>query len=494
MPVPGAEAGWGRYQWCYWPACAVFALLLAVTTSLTPHRVWGVCAALGYALAAVQARRSGRAWSRAALTASAVGAVLVPLVLLIAAGAAQAEVGVVERSGRLLLDSGSPYVPHPVGVQDINPYLPGMAVFGIPRALFGDTPLADARLWFGAAFLISMVFAAWHAGYAARARHAAGARGSTRPTPPADAVLLLAGFPAVALPLAVGGVDLPVIGLMCLGLALAARGGSGTAAGLAMGAAAALKWTAWPLLPVGLALQAVTAGRRAAGRAAVTSLLAAALAVVPVALADPHSFVRHVVLFPLGEGGIHSPATSPLPGYLLATYVPGGFALALGALVAGAAAVAVSLLVRPPRTASAAANRLALGLGLAMCLMPATRFGYLVYPLVLCAWFRPGRNKESAVSSAPGGRAPGRPTNGHLSRVAALAIAALIAAHFIPSAKQTPHTAEPKPRAGAAAQATAHSAAYPRDRHSCFCPCPVDQWTSGALFPSAGPDRLAASA
>ncbi len=89
------------------------------------------------------------------------------------------------------------------------------------------------------------------------------------------------------------------------------------AAGVAMGAAAALKWTAWPPLPVGSALLAVTAGRRAAVRAGVTALA------VP-ALADPHAFVEHVVLFPLGADGAGSPATSPLPGRLPATCVPGG--------------------------------------------------------------------------------------------------------------------------------------------------------------------------
>jgi uncharacterized membrane protein len=155
-----------------------------------------------------------------------------------------------------------------------------------------------------------------------------------------------------------------------------------------MGAAVALKWTAWPLLPVGLVLLAVTAGRRAAVRAAVTALLVAALAVVPVALADPHAFAEHVLLFPIGEGGARSPATSPLLGYLLATYVPGGSGLAMAALAAAAVAVAVSLVLRPPRTVAGAADRLALGLGLAMCLIPATRFGYLVYPMVLAAWFR----------------------------------------------------------------------------------------------------------
>ncbi|MGW6732157.1 hypothetical protein [Streptomyces sp. NPDC055013] len=174
-------------------------------------------------------------------------------------------------------------MPHPAGVDDCNPYLPGMAIFGIPHALFGGTPLADARVWFGGVFMASMLAAARRAvlnrllwggisggagpGRAASDRSPSDRSASDRSASSAgkaspDAVLLLASFPPVALPLAVGGVDLPVIGLMCLGLALAGRGGSGTAAGLAMGGAAALKWTAWLLLPVGLVLLAVTAGRR----------------------------------------------------------------------------------------------------------------------------------------------------------------------------------------------------------------------------------------
>jgi hypothetical protein len=70
--------------------------------------------------------------------------------------------------------------------------------------------------------------------------------------------------------------------------------------------------------------------------------------------------------------------------------VPGGFTLAVAALALSAVAVAVSLVTRPPRTTVAAADRLALGLGIAMCLIPATRFGYVVYPMVLLGWFRLG--------------------------------------------------------------------------------------------------------
>ncbi|MGW3651504.1 glycosyltransferase 87 family protein [Streptomyces sp. NPDC000878] len=384
-------------------ACAAFALGLALVTSLTPHRVWGVCAALGYGTAAILAARDPRPWPGRALRAATVGAVLLPLALLIVLGGAQSEVGVVEHSGALLLHTGSPYPAYPTTLDAYNPYLPGMTLFGLPHALLGDTPLApltDARLWFCAAFVTCM-----YATTRSRTGHTAGPTRTGQSAGSSRTALLLS-FPAVALPLAVGGVDLPVIGLMCLGLALAGRAGSGpgasarvgtgsgVAAGLAIGAAAALKWTAWPLLPVALILIAVTAGRSTAVRATATALLTAAAAVIPVALADPHAFVEHVVLFPLGKGGIQSPATSPLPGHLLAEYVPHGFVLAVALLVASAVAVAASLVVRPPHTVRAAADRLAIGLGLAMCLIPATRFGYLVYPIVLAVWFRVGAYDE----------------------------------------------------------------------------------------------------
>uniref|UniRef100_UPI0038B61791 glycosyltransferase 87 family protein n=1 Tax=Streptomyces violaceus TaxID=1936 RepID=UPI0038B61791 len=443
LPRPGRRTSRRPLEALCWTGCAVFALLLCLRTTITPHQVWGACAAAGYGLAALVAHFSARPWGRASAAVAAVGSVLVPLVFLVADGARQLEVTVVERSGTLLLDSGTPYVPDPAELPDYNPYLPGMALFGLPRAVLGDVPLADARLWFALVSLGAMGLAAllcggyrsswrgtvalWAGSRSFRrgpallsagdrssrrgpALLSAGDRPTRRGTVPLSAghrsarrgpvrsLLWLAATPAVALPLAVGGVDLPVIALMCLALSLAGRGRP-VAAGLALGAAAALKWTAWPLLPVGLALLAVTAGRRAAVRAGATAVALAVLAVLPVALTGPGAFAEHVLLFPLGEGATGSPATSPLPGYLLATYVPGGFALAVAALALSAVAVAVSLVTRPPRTTVAAADRLALGLGIAMCLIPATRFGYVVYPLVLFGWFR----------LVPAGRRPARP-------------------------------------------------------------------------------------
>ncbi|MFJ9130359.1 glycosyltransferase 87 family protein [Streptomyces sp. NPDC102340] len=339
----------GRHERYAWTSCAVVALGLALASDLGPHRVWGMVAGAGYAIAAILA---GGARSRpAARTVAVVGAVVVPLVSLVAAGLGQLEVTVVERSGQLLLTTGSPYVDDPTAVADFNPYLPGMAVFGVLPG--------DARWWTGGVFAAALV--------------AAGLRRAW-----------LFACPLVALPLAVGGIDLPVVGLMCLGVVLAGQGRSGRA-GLVLGAAAALKWTAWPALPVALALIAVRRGSRPAVRFAAVALSTATAAVLPFALDNPSSFYRNVIAFPLGLTDTTSPAASPLPGHLLATCVAGGTVIALSLVSVSALLIGVSLVVRPPGTPRAAAVRLALGLGLAMAVMPATRFGYLIYPLVLCA-------------------------------------------------------------------------------------------------------------
>ncbi|MFI5482494.1 hypothetical protein ACIBAB_25585 [Streptomyces rubiginosohelvolus] len=371
----------------WWAVCSAAALGLAACSSLGPHRVWGTAAGAGYLAAALLAAR-GRS-PRTAGAVAVTGAVLLPLLWLLAVDRAQLEVRVVARSAGLLLAEGTPYLQHPVVPEDFNPYLPGMAVFGLPEAVAGPGPLTDPRLWMGAAFLGAFALAL-----------PAGSRSAP--------LRWIAACPLVALPLAVGGVDLPVAGLMCLGLALAGQGRAG-AAGLALGAAAALKWTAWPAIPVALALLAAasrSAGRpadrgegrrpadRAAARCGLVALLTAAALVLPAALRDPGAFRAHVVDFPLGLTDAVSSAASPLPGQLLATHVPGGRTLALLLLGVSALLIALSLLVRPPATTADAAARLALGLLLAIAFMPASRFGYLVHPLVLAVW--------AAVREKPG--------------------------------------------------------------------------------------------
>ncbi|MFF8700643.1 glycosyltransferase 87 family protein [Streptomyces albidoflavus] len=377
---------------------AVWAAAFPVVSSLGPHRVWGASACVGYLCAAVAVlswRSLGRAVS---VWIAGIGAVLVPLVVLVLTGGAQSEVGVVERAGLLTVRQGTPYLADPQAVVEVTPYLPGMALFGLPGAVVADgweplRYLGDARLWCAAAFLCCL----WAAG------RVLGGRGTGRLVGAA-----LIASPVVALPLAVSGVDLPLTGLLCLALALAARHRP-VAAGLALALACSLKWTAWPALAVVAALLAHRAGLGAAVRGTGVAVAGTVLAVLPSALLAPGPLVEQVFAFPTGRGEWETPAASPLPGRLLADLGPFGWYAAMTLLAAGGVAVAVSLWVRPPAGLVPAADRLAVGLCTAFLLAPAGRFGYLALPVLLSVWARlaeapsrvaPARSRVVAAGSA----------------------------------------------------------------------------------------------
>ncbi|MFE7564011.1 glycosyltransferase 87 family protein [Kitasatospora sp. NPDC057500] len=342
---------------------------------------------MGYLVAAVTVLTLPSRWARAGSVAVALtGAVLAPLLVLVVTGHGQSEVAVIERSGELLLRHGTPYLAEPRTVAEYTPYLPGMALFGLPRALFGADGwparlLGDARLWCAAVFLGCLAAAVRpprHDGRAVGLRATVG----DGPNVPVLAVAALVASPLVALPLCASGVDLPLTGLCVLAVALAGRGRP-FATGSALALACALKWTAWPAVAVAVALLAATAGRRAALRALATAAVGTAALVLPCALRAPGPLMEQVFAFPTGRGALPTPASSPLPGRLLAGLGPGGWYAALGLLLLAGLAVAVSLLRHPPRNAVAATDRLALGLALAFLLAPAGRFGYLALPAVL---------------------------------------------------------------------------------------------------------------
>ncbi|MEU6434299.1 glycosyltransferase 87 family protein [Streptomyces albidoflavus] len=377
---------------------AVWAAAFPVVSSLGPHRVWGASACVGYLCAAVAVlswRSLGRAVS---VWIAGIGAVLVPLVVLVLTGGAQSEVGVVERAGLLTVRQGTPYLADPQAVVEVTPYLPGMALFGLPGAVVADgweplRYLGDARLWCAATFLGCL----WAAG------RVLGGRGTGQLVGAA-----LIASPVVALPLAVSGVDLPLTGLLCLALALAARHRP-VAAGLALALACSLKWTAWPALAVVAALLAHRAGLGAALRGTGVAVAGTVLAVLPSALLAPGPLVEQVFAFPTGRGEWETPAASPLPGRLLADLGPFGWYAAMTLLAAGGVAVAVSLWVRPPAGLVPAADRLAVGLCTAFLLAPAGRFGYLALPVLLSVWARlaeapsrvaPARSRVVAAGSA----------------------------------------------------------------------------------------------
>lgn len=366
---------------------AAWAAVFLFIRAPEPHRVWGMSACLGYlcaAVAALSARPRGRAVS---VCLALCGAVVVPFVLLVLTGTAQSEVGVIERSGLLTLRQATPYLPDPQTVGEVTPYLPGMAVFGLPRAVLGESGplpglLGDARLWCAAAFL-GCLWAALHAMRRPVDDTSAVGGGASR----GYAVGAFLASPAVALPLCVSGVDLPLTGLLFLALAFAARRRP-VSAGLALAAACSLKWTAWPAVAVAVTLLAHHGGIRAAVRAAIVAVGGTVLLVLPSALLSPGPLVQQVFAFPIGRGPFETPAASPLPGRLLADLGPVGWYAAVALLLAGGLGVFVSLLVRPPHGLVSAADRLAVGLCVAFLLAPAGRFGYLALPVTLAVLAR----------------------------------------------------------------------------------------------------------
>ncbi|MEV0325003.1 glycosyltransferase family 87 protein [Micromonospora echinospora] len=388
-------------------ASAAFAGITAATSTLPPHRAWGAVAGIGYLVAALLAagqllaRRRRPDSPLAGTTArSAITALtwtttaLLPLAWQSAQRSAgrtdraQEEVVVVEHSGARLIHDGTPYLGHdaiaalPPGEQLLGytPYQPGMALFGLPRAAL-DTWWTDARVWFALATALALALAVRTLRDNTGRHAAAGNRTRT------DAALLRAVqaatvLPVCALTLATGGDDLPVLALCLLALALAATGRPGRA-GLAVGLAGALKLFAWP---IALVLLFWAVARRAGGRYAAGAFGLPAAALLPALLVDRDALVENVLRFPLGQGLVTSPAASPFPGHLIATGLPAGRTVATVLLVAAGLAIAVRLLRRPPRTAATSALICAYGLLAAIALMPATRFGYLLYPLALLVW------------------------------------------------------------------------------------------------------------
>lgn len=348
---------------------AGFAVVTAMSSEFHGYRVWGAFAAVAY-LVAVVCRDRLSAWVALGLGCAA------PLGVLIfnrdAAGedftnapwnwSAQPDVWVIERSARLLLAHGTPYVDvttlgRAPDAHDYTPYGPLMTVFGLPRALFGDAPLTDARIMFAlvavAAVLLSLRLLGW-------------------PRIPARAAQLAAVSPLTLLTMTTSGEDVAIIALIALTATLVITKRHGWAVVLAA-VVVSMKLIALPAIVV---LVGFMVGRKH------IALFAAVLAGcnLPVLLVDPGAFVEHAIRFPVGCAQVTSPASSPFPGHLIAELGPAGHVAALALLVAAGLAVPAWLLVRRPVTASDAFWRVVAGMGAAILLMPASRFGYLVYP------------------------------------------------------------------------------------------------------------------
>ncbi len=377
-------------------ASALFACAVALLSTNPPERLWGTLAAGPYAVAAVAAL-AGRPGTRIAVAVSLAGALIVPLAAMAWAGRGQPEVSVVIRSAGLFLHNGTPYQgAHAVATARnpyaYNPYLPALAVFGLPRALFGGGLMTDPRLWFGVVFVLGF----------------AGTLAVSRVSRPWLWTAVVTASPVIAFPLSTGGDDLPVLALICLGLALLKAGQfpRPTAriilAGVVLGLAAAMKATAWPALAVALALVAARDGKRAAAWLACAAVAVPIAVDGPVLVSQPAAVVSNTILFPLGLTKIKSPAASFLPGHLIAEAWGPGHLVAIALVLLAGTALAASLILRPPRDERAAAWRLVTGLVLMFAFAPASRFGYGVYPLGLACWVLLASPAAATAASQPG--------------------------------------------------------------------------------------------
>ncbi|MGH4025467.1 MAG: glycosyltransferase 87 family protein [Pseudonocardiaceae bacterium] len=368
---------WSRQPWdaalllCF----AVFATLYALTTRNLPHQMWAVYAAGSYAIgAAILLARSvrrllpictHRRWLVFALLV--LGTTVIPLAHQAVDGIANPEILILGEAADRWLSIGTPFPTEAelagrgADVNAYNVYLPLLAVFGLPSALFAPAPGTDPRIYLLLASYAIFLGLGRRAGWP---------------------VALFMISPWVALQLVSGATDIPVLGCVLFGLVLVGRDRIGWA-GLAMGVATGLKALAWPAVAIALILVRVRGGWPAVMR--FTGVVVLVLTVVlglPV-LVDPAAFVVNAIKLPLGVLPVKLTAASPLPGHLLSQTGPIGQLVALTLLAVAALAIGGWALRRPPQDAVAAARWVALGMLVAMVLAPASRYGYLVYSVGL---------------------------------------------------------------------------------------------------------------
>lgn len=368
---------WSRQPWdaalllCF----AVFATLYALMTHKLPHQMWAGYAAGSYGIGALilltrSVRRllpvrTHRRWLVFALLM--VGTTVLPLAHQAVDGIANPEILILGEAADRWLSIGTPFpseaelAGRAADVNAYNVYLPLLAVFGLPSALFGPSPGTDPRIYLLLVSYAVFLYLGRRAGWP---------------------VALFMTSPWVALQLVSGATDIPVLGCVLLGLVLVGRDRAGWA-GLAMGVAAGLKALAWPAVVIALILVRVRGGWRAIMR--FTGVVVLVLLVVlglPV-LADPAAFVVNALKLPLGVLPVKLTAASPLPGHLLSETGQAGQIVVLALLVVAALAIGGWALRRPPQDAAAAARWIALGMLVMMVLAPASRYGYLVYSIGL---------------------------------------------------------------------------------------------------------------
>ena len=425
LSIAGGSSVWGRARVRYraispetgdailYALSALFAFVTIVGSSLALYRQWAelaigpfifgtVASAILAALGARRAHRTGtgarargrRQWvGRIAIaTVVFVGATAIPLGLEILwrsdgdpGSHVQPEVTVIERGGQQISQGKDPYheVTNPKGkivyhargestVDAFLPYLPIMTVFGIPSERKHDIALTDARIFFSLATLLVAAIALWLC--------PADGRRKMR------ALQVIAILPTAALPLATGGDDMVVVAFLLLAMVLAQRR-QPFASGVVLGIVSAMKFTAWPLA----ALALFAARNRKGERRPLTMFLGMLVVAGPVVgwyvLQGPWAFFDNVVLFPLGLSGVKSPAASPLPGHLIVSAFPFLHrVLPVVVGIVGGLLLAWYLYRRPPQTAAQVCKVAGVVMAVITLLAPATRIGYLLYPINFFVW------------------------------------------------------------------------------------------------------------
>ena len=337
---------------------------------------------------------------------------------------ANLETYVVERSGQLLLHTGTPYIdaghlatPH---VADYNPYSPLLAIFGFPTSWWGTHWWTDVRLYLLPATVLVLLLT-WLLAH--------------KPAIPESALLLLVAVPPVTMNFVAAGIDALLVALLLLCAVAAFHDKPATAAlaGLAGGIALGMKLTALPVVLVvliALAYQWGAARRphtahpaahpaaRSAERSAERSaahpaaqfavftvvLLAVTLAAyIPFYLKNPDAMVENIIHYPSGSAAVTSSAQGGTPGQLIAATGPVGVWIARALLFLAGIALVVWMVKRPPSTLVRTLWICAVGLTAAMLLMPASRFGYLIYPAVLAAGALVARDAQEGTRDAQEG-------------------------------------------------------------------------------------------
>jgi hypothetical protein len=392
---------------------ALYALVTIAVSGLVLYRQWATLALGPYGAAAIislllgrhrrhrasrdngeREGRPARRWSnpRIALFLLVLfGATLIPLSLEVAwrsdgdaSAHVQPEVPVVEQAAQRAVHGLDPYhasvkngkpvslVPGEPPYQAFYPYLPLMTVFGLPSSLHAPARLTDARIVFSGVTLLVVL------GALALAR---------APSEPKIRTLqVLTALPTAALLLATGGDDMPVVAFLLLAMVLAQRRKPGWS-GIVLGVVSAMKFTAWPLAALALFAARDGRGQRAPGRMALGALVVAGPVVAPFLIHNPHVFIVNVILFPLGLSGVASPAASPFPGHLIVAAFPAlHHAVTIVAGGLGGVVLVRHLVRHPPSSAAQVTSLAAWVMLIATLVAPASRVGYLIYPINFFVW------------------------------------------------------------------------------------------------------------